>query len=103
MRLTAARLKETIMRTTTVIAGALLALASTAALSQEMSRDQMMQRQQQMQPGKNEPMPSPRTGDASQGGVQPGTSDSGTLMQKREQGMSPNQSQGSQSSGTIKQ
>lgn len=91
------------MRTTTVIAGALLALASTAALSQEMSRDQLMQRQQQIQPGKNEPVPAPRTGDSSQGGVQSGTSGSGTLMQQREQGMSTAPSQGSQSTGTIKQ
>ncbi|WP_250512786.1 hypothetical protein [Caballeronia sp. INDeC2] len=91
------------MRTTTMIAGALLALASTAALSQEMSRDQMMQRQQQMQPGKSDSMPAPRTGDASQGGVQSGSSGSGTLMQQREQGMSPNQAQGSQSTGTMKQ
>ncbi|WP_321791558.1 hypothetical protein [Caballeronia sp. J97] len=91
------------MRATPMIAGALLALASTAALSQEMSRDQLMQRQQQMQPGKNDAMPSPRTGDASQGGVQSGTSGSGTLMQQREQGMSPNQSQGSPSTGAIKQ
>ncbi|BBU27210.1 hypothetical protein BTHE68_09440 [Burkholderia sp. THE68] len=91
------------MRTTTVIAGALLALASTAALSQEMSRDQLMQRQQQMQPGKSEPMPAPRAGDSSQGGVQSGTSGSGTLMQQREQGMSPNQAPTSPSTGTIKQ
>ncbi|SAK65427.1 hypothetical protein AWB77_02481 [Caballeronia fortuita] len=91
------------MKFTTVIAGALVALASTAALSQEISREQMMQRQQQMQPGKNETMPAPRTGDASQGGVQSGTSGSGTLMQQREQGMSPGQAQGSQSTGTIKQ
>jgi hypothetical protein len=100
---TCAGFKETNMKTPIIIAGALLALSSTVALSQEMSRDQLMQRQQQMQPGKNEPMPAPRTGDASQGGVQSGTSGSGTLMQQREQGMSPNQSQGSQSTGTIKQ
>ncbi|BAO86031.1 MULTISPECIES: hypothetical protein [Caballeronia] len=91
------------MRTTIAIAGALLAIASTSALSQEMSREQLMQRQQQMQPSKNEPMPSPRAGDSSQGGVQSGSSGSGTLMQQREQGMSPNQSQGSQSSGPMKQ
>ncbi|SAK59512.1 hypothetical protein AWB76_02764 [Caballeronia temeraria] len=91
------------MRTTTVIAGALLALASTGATSQEMSRDQLMQRQQHMQPGKNEPVPRPQTGDSSQGGVQSGTSGGGTLMQQREQGMSPEQSQGSRSTGAIKQ
>jgi hypothetical protein len=94
------------MRSTIVIAGAVLALASTATLSQEMSRDQLMQRQQQtqqMQPGKNEPAPSPRTGDASRGGVPSGTSGSGTLMQQREQGMSPNRSQGSSSSGSMTQ
>ena len=95
------------MRTTTVIAGALLALASTAAMSQDMSRDQLMQRPQQMQPGRNEPVPTPRTGDSAQGGVPSGTSGSGTLMQQREQGMSPNSSQapgqGSQSTGPIKQ
>ncbi|MFM0321170.1 hypothetical protein [Caballeronia glebae] len=91
------------MRTTTVIAGALLALASTSALSQEMSRDQLMQRQQQMQPGKTEPTPSPRTGDSSQGGVQSGTSSGGTLMQQREQGMSPAQPGDSKSTGAIKQ
>ncbi|SAK48196.1 hypothetical protein AWB79_01262 [Caballeronia hypogeia] len=95
------------MSITTMIAGAFLALASTATLAQEMSRDQMMQHPQQMQPGRNEPMPSPRTGDSSQGGVQSGTSGSGTLMQKREQGMAPGQSQGSpqgsQATGTMKQ
>ncbi|EKS68121.1 MULTISPECIES: hypothetical protein [Caballeronia] len=91
------------MKTTTAIAGALLALASTSALSEEMSRDQLMQRQQQMQPGKNEPMPAPRTGDSSQGGVQSGTSGGGTLMQQREQGMSPAQPGDSKSTGTIKQ
>ncbi|SPB18527.1 hypothetical protein NOV72_05726 [Caballeronia novacaledonica] len=91
------------MRTPILIAGTLLALASTAALSQEMSREQLMQRQQQMQPGKNETMPAPRTGDASQGGVQSGSSGSGTLMEQREQGMSPNQAKGSQSTGTMKQ
>ncbi|SAL63694.1 hypothetical protein AWB71_03663 [Caballeronia peredens] len=95
------------MKTTTAIAGALLAIASTTAFAQEMSRDQMMQRQQQMQPGRTDAVPSPRTGDSSQGGVPSGTSGSGTLMQQREQGMSPNSSsnspQGSQSTGTIKQ
>jgi hypothetical protein len=91
------------MRGPIVIAGALLALASATALSQEMSREQLMQRQQQMQPGKNEPMPAPRTGDSSQGGVQSGSSGSGTLMQQREQGMSADQPQGSKSTGTIKQ
>ena len=91
------------MRTTIAIAGALLALASTAALSQEMSRDQLMQRQQQMQPGKNEPVPRPRTDDSSQGGAQPGTSDSGTLMQRREHGMAPGQTHSAPSTGTITQ
>ena len=98
------------MRTTTVIAGALVALASTAAMSQDMPRGQSMQHPQQMQPMQpngNGPAPKPRTGDASQGGVQSGTSGSGTLMQKREQGMSPESSsaptQGSQSTGPIKQ
>jgi hypothetical protein len=95
------------MRTTIAIAGALLTIASSAAFAQEMSRDQLMQRQQQMQPGRNDTVPAPRTGDSSQGGVQSGTSGSGTLMQQREQGMSPNPSQGapqgSQSTGTMKQ
>lgn len=95
------------MRTTTAIAGALLAIASSTAFAQEMSRDQLMQHPQPMQPGKNDAVPTPRTDDSSQGGVQSGTTGSGTLMQKREHGMSPNPStgtpQGSQSTGTIKQ
>lgn len=95
------------MRTNTAIAGALLAIASSTALAQEMSRDQLMQHPQPMQPGKNDTVPAPRTGDSSQGGVQSGTSGSGTLMQKREHGMSPSPSQstpqGSQSTGTMKQ
>ncbi|WP_144063324.1 hypothetical protein [Caballeronia insecticola] len=95
------------MKTTTAIAGVLFALVSTTALAQEMSRDQMMQRQQQMQPGRTDAVPTPRTGDSSQGGVPSGTSSSGTLMQQREQGMSPNStsnsSKGSQSTGTMKQ
>ncbi|SAK52915.1 hypothetical protein [Caballeronia ptereochthonis] len=91
----------------TIVIGALVAIASTAAFGQEMSRDQLMQRQQQMQPGRNDTVPAPRAGDSSQGGVQSGSSSSGTLMQQREQGMSPSPSQGtpqnSQSTGTIKQ
>lgn len=99
--------KETKMRTANMIAGTLLVLASAAAMSQDMSRDQPMQRPQQMQPNRNDTVSAPRPGDSSQGGVQSGTSESGTLMQKREQGMSPESSpapaQGSQSTGTIKQ
>ncbi|SAL87596.1 hypothetical protein AWB74_08181 [Caballeronia arvi] len=99
------------MRTTTVIAGTLLAFASTVAMSQDIPRDQSTQLQQQMQPMQpkgNGPAPVPRTGDSSEGGVQSGSSGSGaTLMQNREQGMSPESSpaptQGSQSTGPIKQ
>ena len=99
-------LKETKMRTMTAVAGALIVLASTTALSQGTSRDQS-QRQQQMQPGSNEPSPAPGTDGSSQGGMQAGSSESGTLMQRREQGMSPNSSkdsgQDAQSTGKIKQ
>ncbi|WP_250499245.1 hypothetical protein [Caballeronia sp. GAWG1-5s-s] len=97
--------QETAMKATAAIAGALLALASTASLAQEMTRDQMNQRPQTQQQGQNA---SPGgANDAAQGGAPSGTSGSGTLMQKREQGMSPDTSQpparGSKSTGTMKQ
>ncbi|MDR5854217.1 hypothetical protein P9239_12955 [Caballeronia sp. LZ062] len=91
------------MKATAAIAGAVLALASTAPFAQEMTRDQMNQR-----PQTQEQSASPGgSNDASQGGAPSGTSGSGTLMQKREQGMSPDTSQapahGSKSTGTMKQ
>jgi hypothetical protein len=103
----ASLLKETDMRASIPIAAVLLALSSASAFSQDMSRDQLMQRPQPMQPGKNDSVPAPRTGDASQGGVPSGTSGSGTLMQQRERGMSPDASptapRAPQSTGTMKQ
>ncbi|WP_250472059.1 hypothetical protein [Caballeronia sp. GAFFF1] len=92
------------MKATAAIAGALLALASTASLAQDMTRDQMNQRPPTQQ-GQNA---SPGgANDEAQGGAPSGTSGSGTLMQKREQGMSPDTSQpparGSKSTGTMKQ
>jgi hypothetical protein len=95
------------MKATIAIAGALLALSSAATFAQNMSRDQPMQRPQPTQSGQNDSVPTPQSGDASQGGAQSGTSGSGTLMQKREQGMSPDTSHNAprspQSTGAIKQ
>lgn len=95
------------MKATAIIAGALLALASTAALAQDMSRDQLNQRPSQMKP-ESGTAPTQRMNESSQGGVQSGSgsSGSGALMQQREQGMSPEGSQpgqGSSSTGKMKQ
>ncbi|GGD53909.1 hypothetical protein [Caballeronia grimmiae] len=94
------------MKATAAIAGALLALASTATFAQDMSRDQMNQRPKQMQ-GQPSASPMPGSNDASQGGAPAGTSGSGTLMQQREQGMSPDASTapsgGGKATGTMKQ
>ena len=94
------------MKAIAAIAGAVLALASTASLAQEMTRDQMNQRPQAQQ-GQTSASPTPGSHDASQGGAAAGTSGSGTLMQRREQGMSPDSSkapaQGSKSTGTMTQ
>ncbi|MDR5756704.1 hypothetical protein [Caballeronia sp. LZ035] len=92
------------MKATLAIGGALLALCSATAFAQDMSRDQLMQKPQPMQPGKHDSVPMPRTGDASRGGVPSGTSESGTLMQQREHGMSSDTPANSpQSTGTMKQ
>ncbi|KIG10294.1 hypothetical protein [Caballeronia concitans] len=94
------------MKATAAMAGALLALVSTATFAQEMSRDQLNQRPQQMQ-GQTNASPTPGSNDASQGGVPAGTSGSGTLMQQRQQGMSPEASpapaRGGKATGTMKQ
>ncbi|WP_244813760.1 hypothetical protein [Caballeronia sp. Lep1P3] len=94
------------MKATAAIAGALLALASTASFAQEMTRDQLNQRPQTQQ-GQASASPTPGSNDASQGGTTAGTSGSGTLMQKREQGMSPDSSAApgtsKKSTGQIKQ
>jgi hypothetical protein len=98
------RIRETDMKATFAISGALLAICSATTFAQDMSRDQLMQRPQPMQPGKHESMPAPRTGDASRGGVQSGNSGSGTLMQQREHGMSSDTpTHPPQSTGTMKQ
>lgn len=100
----ASTFKETVMKATLAIGGALLALSSATAFAQDMSRDQLMQKPQPMQPGKHDSVPMPRTGDASRGGVPSGTSGSGTLMQQREHGMSSDApAHPPQSTGTMKQ
>ncbi|MGT2474588.1 hypothetical protein [Paraburkholderia terrae] len=92
------------MKTATIVVGAFLALVSAAAPTQD---DKSMPTQQQTQPGRDELSPASRTGDLSKGGMQSGSSESGTLMQRREQGMSPDSSQNSgqnpQSTGKMKQ
>jgi hypothetical protein len=95
------------MKTRLLLVGGLLGAASTLAMAQDMTRDQLNQRPQTMQERPQSVTPTARMNDMSRGGVQPGTSGSGTLMQQREQGMAPDSSpapaNGGQSTGTIKQ
>ncbi|WP_250464371.1 hypothetical protein [Caballeronia sp. GAFFF2] len=95
------------MKSTALIAGALIALVSTATLAQEMSRDQLNQRPSQMQQVQPGVSPGKNMNDSAQGGVPSGTAGSGTLMQQREKGMAPDATQapakGANSTGTMKQ
>lgn len=85
-----------------------MAAAGTAACTQDMTRDQLNpQRPQTMQERPQSVTPSARMNDSSRSGMQPGSSDSGTLMQQREQGMSSGTSQapshGNDATGKISQ
>jgi hypothetical protein len=94
------------MKATVVITGAILSIVGSAAIAQDMSRDQLNQKPQTMQRDSGA-SPTARMNDAAQGGVPAGTANSGSLMQKREQGMSPDSTQtpstDSKSTGTMKQ
>jgi hypothetical protein len=99
---------ETIMKVKLFVAFAVMASASATAFAQDMTRDQLnSQRPQTMQERPQSVSPSARMNDSSRGGVQSGNANSGTLMQRREQGMSPGSSQAparnNDSTGTMSQ